>query len=227
MPHDLPDPTAFVEHWRELAVKAGFPGIYMVAISNEPDTSGLSSFDAITPNGPGDFFAYGETRLTEGIKRIKRRVSKNLDADNIWRRYIEGGPRRFQYAELVKHGLISSRFNSRFIPCVVPNWDNTPRSKHRGVVVEGASPDQLKNYLAAICSLISDRPPNDRIVFLKAWNEWAEGNYVEPDNLFGRGYLEAIKSALFEPQTQDSRDSGNSSPSLSIARDQRARRSSH
>jgi lipopolysaccharide biosynthesis protein len=210
MPHDLPDPTAFVEHWRELALKAGFPGIYLVAITNEPDTSGLSAFDAITPNGPGDFFVSGETKLSEGIKRIKRRISKNLHADNIWRRYIEGGPRRFQYEELVKHGLISSRFSARFIPCVVPNWDNTPRSKHRGVVVEGSSPDQFKNYLAAVCSLVSNRPPNDRIVFLKAWNEWAEGNYVEPDSLFGRGYLEAIKSALFEPQTQDRHDGSNS-----------------
>lgn len=206
MPHDLPDPTAFVEHWRELAVKAGFPGIYMVAITNEPDTSGLSAFDAVTPNGPGDFFVYSESRLTDGIKRIRRRISKPLPADNIWRRHIEGGPRRLEYTDLVKHGLISSRFGSRFIPCVVPNWDNTPRSKYRGVVVEGSTPDQFEGYLIAVRSLISNRQPSDRIVFLKAWNEWAEGNYVEPDNLFGRGYLEAIKSALFESQTQDRDD---------------------
>jgi hypothetical protein len=194
VPHDLPNPTAFVEHWRELAAKAGFAGLYMVAITNHSDDPRFSEFDAVTPNGPSDFFGYGEHRIIAGIKR---RVLAAPSANSIWTKYVRKGPRRLKYKDLVKHGLISSRFSSKFLPCIVPNWDNTPRSKYRGVVVEGCSPSQFREYFKAVCELIANRPPETRIVFLKAWNEWAEGNYVEPDNLFGREYLYAIESVLY------------------------------
>jgi hypothetical protein len=198
-PHDLPNPTAFVEHWRDLAVKAGFPGMYMVAIANNSDDLRLSAFDAITPNAPGDYLEYSNKKLTER-ERLKRRIATASSMISNWRTNFQKGPKRLEYKELVKHGLINSRFSSKFIPCVIPNWDNTPRSSYRGVVVEGSTPDQFKDYLEGVCKLVSNRSQNDRIVFLKAWNEWAEGNYVEPDNLFGRSYLDAIRSVLFEIQ---------------------------
>lgn len=187
MPHELPNPTAFVEHWRDLAIKAGFAGIYMVAITNNSDDLRLSSFDAVTPNGPGDFFYNNAHGLVPQIK------------NRIWRSsFFSGlrGPRRFKYKDLVQHGLSRERFTAKFIPCVVPNWDNTPRSNYRGVVVEGATPDQFQDYLRAVCRIISDRSLEHRIIFLKAWNEWAEGNYVEPDDQFGRDYLDAIRSVI-------------------------------
>lgn len=196
VPQDLPNPTAFVEHWRELAVKAGFPGIYLVAITNNSDDPRFSAFDAVTPNGPSDFFGYSENRLIAGIKR---RALASPSINSIWTGYFQKGPRRLEYKRLVEHGLINSRFSPRFLPCIVPNWDNTPRSRYRGVVVEGSSPGQFKDYLEAVCKRVSNRPLEKRIIFLKAWNEWAEGNYVEPDNLFGRGYLDAIESVLCEP----------------------------
>jgi Glycosyltransferase WbsX len=199
MPHDLPNPTAFVEHWRELATKAGFPGLYMVGITNNLDDSRLSAFDATTPNGPGDFLQYSQRKV---IDRIMHRIARS-SINSTWRRYLQSelvGPRRFEYKKLVQHGLIRSRFNSKFIPCVVPNWDNTPRSGYRGVVIEGSSPDRFKEYLKAVCELVSDRSLDSKVVFLKAWNEWAEGNYVEPDNLFGTGYLDAIESVLYRSQ---------------------------
>jgi hypothetical protein len=189
MPHELPNPTAFVEHWRDLAIKAGFPGLYMVAITNNSDDLRFSSFDAVTPNGPGDFFFNNQYSL---VRRINNRFWRSPFISKL------RGPRRFKYKDLVQHGLSSERFTSKFIPCVVPNWDNTPRSNHRGVVVEAATPDQFQDYLGAVCKMISKRSFRHRIIFLKAWNEWAEGNYVEPDDQFGRGYLNAIRSVILE-----------------------------
>jgi hypothetical protein len=78
----------------------------------------------------------------------------------------------------------------------LPGWDNTPRSAHRGVVFEEATPALFGSYLKKAVNLLNRKPPEERIIFLKAWNEWAEGNYVEPDREFGHQYLEAIRSAL-------------------------------
>lgn len=207
MPHELPDPTAFVENWRNLAHKAGFPGLFLVAISNQVESDlDLSAFDAVTPNGPGDFFSQAngvidQGRITRGLKdfvrkaptavRLLKSVINSSPLANV------SGPRRFDYQDLVEDGLRQERYTSNFIPCVVPNWDNTPRSGNRGVVVEGSTPDKFKKYLQGVSGIVSARPPENRLVFLKAWNEWAEGNYVEPDNQFGTGYLDAIRAVVF------------------------------
>jgi hypothetical protein len=84
----------------------------------------------------------------------------------------------------------------RYLPSVLPNWDNTPRSATRGVVFEGATPGLFKQYLEKAVERVSDHAPQKRIVFLKAWNEWAEGNYVEPDARHGSAYLDVIRSVV-------------------------------
>ena len=81
-------------------------------------------------------------------------------------------------------------------PLVLPNWDNTPRSGMRGLVFENATPELFRGLLREAITRVADRPADERIVFLKAWNEWAEGNYIEPDQKWGRAWLEAIREEL-------------------------------
>jgi hypothetical protein len=81
-------------------------------------------------------------------------------------------------------------------PLVLPNWDNTPRVGLRGLVFHNATPDFFRAHLREAISRIESRPADKRIVFLKAWNEWAEGNYIEPDQKWGRAWLETIKKEL-------------------------------
>lgn len=88
----------------------------------------------------------------------------------------------------------------RFLPSVLPNWDNTPRSGPRGVVFEGATPALFEQYLRKALSRVQGRPRETSIIFLKAWNEWAEGNYVEPDARYGHGYLDAIRRVVYRPE---------------------------
>jgi hypothetical protein len=85
----------------------------------------------------------------------------------------------------------------RYLPCVLPGWDNTPRSGNRGVVYEGETPELFKIYLQKAVERVAGYSNQRRIIFLKAWNEWAEGNYVEPDSVSGHAYLDAISSVLF------------------------------
>ena len=81
-------------------------------------------------------------------------------------------------------------------PCVIPNWDNTPRSGLDGLIIHESSPELFRIHLKDALGKIAGHPDEHRIIMLKAWNEWAEGNYVEPDLKFGLGYLQAIRELI-------------------------------
>ena len=106
-------------------------------------------------------------------------------------------PARIRYADVVKHALKDLPPGDRFLPCVLPGWDNTPRSSHRGVVYEGETPELFTDYLQKAVQKVANHPEERRIVFVKAWNEWAEGNYLEPDSVSGHAYLDALRSVIF------------------------------
>ena len=91
-------------------------------------------------------------------------------------------------------------------PCVVPNWDDTPRLGRWGWVLHESSPELFAEHLRHALSLIADRPFEKRLVFLKSWNEWAEGNHLEPDERYGHGYLEAARRELSTSRATPLRD---------------------
>ena len=76
------------------------------------------------------------------------------------------------------------------------NWDNTPRSGAGGYVLAGGTPELFRTHLRDALTRARARPEPHQIVFLKSWNEWAEGNYVEPDQEYGRAYLEVIRDEV-------------------------------
>jgi hypothetical protein len=104
---------------------------------------------------------------------------------------------------VVKHALRDLPQGDRFLPSVLPGWDNTPRTGVRGIVYEGETPDLFRQYLQKAADRVADYPESRRIIFLKAWNEWAEGNYVEPDSFHGHGFLDAMRSVMFPPDDDD------------------------
>ena len=63
------------------------------------------------------------------------------------------------------------------------------------VSTNNGTPDRFAERLSAMIRVVADRPFEDRLVFINAWNEWAEGNYLEPDLKWGHGYLEAVGKA--------------------------------
>jgi hypothetical protein len=86
-------------------------------------------------------------------------------------------------------------------PCVAPNWDNTPRSGRRGVVLHNSRPQLFRRNLLAALDAVVDEPEDRQLIFIKAWNEWGEGNHLEPDLRFGHGFLEQIL-AISEPRLE-------------------------
>ena len=77
-------------------------------------------------------------------------------------------------------------------PDVLPNWDNSPRLGRQALVIKDSNPELFKEVLKYAIEAVKQRPSSRQLIFLRAWNEWAEGNYVEPDLINGRSYLEAI-----------------------------------
>ena len=81
--------------------------------------------------------------------------------------------------------------------CVTPGWDNSARRTANATIFYGSTPTRYERWLrAAIRSTLDTFEGDERIVFVNAWNEWAEGNHLEPDQLWGRAYLDATTSAV-------------------------------
>jgi hypothetical protein len=83
-------------------------------------------------------------------------------------------------------------------PTVVPNWDNSPRSGRKSLILHGSTPQKYGRALKKMFAMLSTEQANgsNRILFIKSWNEWAEGNYLEPDLKYGSSYLQKTKSIL-------------------------------
>lgn len=78
-------------------------------------------------------------------------------------------------------------------PCIFVSWDNTPRRGENGIVFQNATPDNFYSGLEQIIQSVAAKPFDERVVFINAWNEWAEGNHLEPDQKHGLRYLEAVR----------------------------------
>lgn len=184
-PDDIPDIRKVADFWRERAIKAGLPGLYLIGVSHYQQhwDPRLRGFDASTMqalparNGRIPWRHFGT--------KIKLALQGGKSELTIW-----------DYEDVLPILLRTHQVEWSDYPLVLPNWDNTPRSGIRGLVFENATPELFRGLLRTAISRVSDRRPDERIIFLKAWNEWAEGNYVEPDQKWGRAWLEVIRQEV-------------------------------
>ena len=91
-------------------------------------------------------------------------------------------------------GKTFSRYNAN--PVIKNNDDNLrPRVASADGVYVNATPEKFEQHIRQAIDIIKNKQPEHRLIFLKSWNEWGEGNYVEPDQQFGHGFLDAIRKA--------------------------------
>ena len=83
-------------------------------------------------------------------------------------------------------------------PTILPNWDRSPRSGKKANIYNNSTPENFRIHLKDAINLIKDKQEEHKILFLMSWNEWGEGNYVEPDLKYGHGYLDVLKEELFD-----------------------------
>ena len=82
---------------------------------------------------------------------------------------------------------------SNVFPSIIPNWDHTPRSESKGLVLHESSPELFGIHAKTVFDLVKNKPIEKQVIFIKSWNEWGEGNYMEPDTRFGKRYLNLLK----------------------------------
>jgi hypothetical protein len=113
----------------------------------------------------------------------------------IGREYL-GIPMVYKYKDAIRYMLHPSCREREVIPVIAPNWDHTPRSGRKGLVFTNCNPQYFMQLATRAFSFLKDKPAEEQIVMVKSWNEWGEGNYMEPDLEYGQGYIEALREAV-------------------------------
>ena len=101
----------------------------------------------------------------------------------------------FNYKD-VKIVMQARRFDYEYLPCIFVGWDNTARRGRNGIVINGQNKADFKESLVSAKTLVKKYPAEERIVFINAWNEWAEGNHLEPCVRYGHSFLEAVREVV-------------------------------
>ena len=105
----------------------------------------------------------------------------------------------YDYKEFVENKKYFNINNYKRYRAIAPMWDNTARKINKGVILDGATPELYKKWLKdIIVETNRNESLDDNIIFINAWNEWAEGAYLEPDLWWKYGYLEATREAIIE-----------------------------
>ncbi|MBQ9339276.1 MAG: glycoside hydrolase family 99-like domain-containing protein [Paludibacteraceae bacterium] len=191
--NQLPNAQHYIDLWQQLAVKNGLNGIYFIA--HEMDmwdeekikkvlqiriNEGFAAINLVNLHGRG-------TRYLPLWNRIVR-----------WLFYKHSPFRILPDLRPYDISMFRTKYDDKedFIPSVIPNWDHTPRTGLGGNLIYNSTPAKFKEAMKYAVDIVQTKPLDKRFVFIKSWNEWAEGNYVEPDLRFGHQYLEAIRKSL-------------------------------
>jgi hypothetical protein len=178
-PDDMPDVHAFCNRIRDWAKEDGIGELFLLGLSDNERM--LDCFDAIAPHSMN----IAVKNYLRGIKRVNQGVGHRLFGRPRW---------VIDYAALIKCFENRKYDGIRTLPTVVPNWDNTPRVGRKGLVLKNSNPSLFHEHVVDSISGFAHR---DRgILLVKSWNEWAEGNHLEPDREFGREWLEELRCAL-------------------------------
>ncbi len=182
----LPDARATSQRWREACRRAGIGEIYLTMAQcfndNDPHIHG---FDAAV-EFPPHHVAVGE----HAIKPYDQPLSK-INPN------FQGAV--FNYAALLDRQRRAIWPSYALFKTVFPSWDNEARKKGTGHVFHCSTPDLYRTWLSDCCRSALDHPVEGKsIVFVNAWNEWAEGAYLEPDRRYGYAYLAATRDVVRE-----------------------------
>ena len=202
------DARAAIERWKERAQSDGLDGLHVLAVNHSRHFEGLPRGIEDVIDGLVQFPPLAGIGL-QSVKNLVPGVSpKNKGDVYSYDAAVNGA----DLTTTSPHGL-------RIHPGVMPGWDNTPRRRDSGYVFHGANPMSFRRWVAraSAAAVAGGRQP---LLFVNAWNEWAEGAHLEPDARFGRAYLEAVSDAVGvdERVTEDAVESPQLLSTESVAR---------
>jgi lipopolysaccharide biosynthesis protein len=197
-PDQIPEPMAMIRLWRGRTREAGFRGLYLCAVKNGfvdmPDQALMEQgYDAVVDFQPNrrDFPA------PKGLPQQVYRLAQRILPDRLYQRLkLSGsGSKVVDYDAMV--AAIKKKpwpTSYRKLPCVFPSWDNTPR-RRTATIIQNDDPAVYQDWLEHELRRVRSHPSEERLVFINAWNEWAEGCHLEPDLTCGHSFLDATRLA--------------------------------
>lgn len=205
-PEEIIDVYQMVSYWRKRSVEEGFPGLCMMFQFPTYYSDLFYRKDVFDYRiGFEPVYCRNLKRMDHPVRSIKVALARTLLGENYISSYRKKhrplqnaskpkaiGLHKYDYDE-AWNNILSAEWTSEFLPGAFVEWDNTPRNKN-GLVYTGFTVDKFGRYMKALLS--KSRSANKPMVFINAWNEWAEGAYLEPDELMGTGKLEVLKQAI-------------------------------
>jgi GT2 family glycosyltransferase/glycosyltransferase involved in cell wall biosynthesis/SAM-dependent methyltransferase len=184
-PSLFPDAAETIQRWRDLAKEFGYPDLYLIA---------TNSF------GFTDYKRFGFDALSEFPPH-------HVDTANIQNRFqlskFRTGWRIRSYEDIVEFERKRAPVPGTVHPGIMLSWDNSARRPANGEIIHGSTPALFGQWLMQCFSRAQNNPADERLIFVNAWNEWAEGTYLEPDKRFGYAFLNAcadvIRARVFKP----------------------------
>ncbi len=182
--------SKFMEQWNALIKQSGvaesFYFVGMIFKNGDEDRHLAMGFDCVTPQHSLRL----STNYSGLLDHIFTSIRYRLGSKGAILRRVDYP----QYAKTIWKEGVDSRDD--VAPQLIPCWDNTPRAGRRGEVYDNATPDTF--YAASSELMKGIAKKENKLVFLKSWNEWAEGNYMEPDLRYGHGFIEALRKSIDE-----------------------------
>lgn len=195
-PFDVPNMPIFIQIWQELARQNGIPGIHFVGMVNNcrsknsliPELNNAAEcyqnvldlgFDAVNSNG---------------LMRANIIVDKSYIIQQAFSRFLKiKFLSKYDQDKINKHIFVEEDRWENVYPMLFSNMDKTPRAGKKAAIYVNSTPEVFEKLLMNAIELIKDKEEEHRILFIRSWNEWGEGNHIEPDLKYGKGFLEAIK----------------------------------
>ncbi len=185
----FPAAAATAAIWNEVCVKAGFNGIYLLKVE--------SFSDRLSPTAIG-FDAAVEFQ-PEWIN-LPQQVQPGLSEKLLHRLKIKQAPkysnRIFEYSELIQKAIQKKPAAYKRYPGLAPGWDNTARRNTGAHIFKNSTPELYGEWLSHIVHHFKPFSTEENFIFINAWNEWAEGNHLEPCQKWGKQYLLATKKVV-------------------------------
>jgi hypothetical protein len=195
-PLDIPDFEYFRNRWNELAGINNLPEFFFIANTGEKDDISIvnnavyKKYDAIMLYRLWTPWRIDQSSFFRFLKFITRNISRIIGYSlNV-----------VEYAKAIQMIDTPLFKEKRIYPVIIPNFDNSPRRGPGAYIYKNSTPLLFKKHVKQILSYLIDKNDEDKIIFLKSWNEWAEGNYMEPDLKWGKGYIKALREALEEEE---------------------------
>lgn len=191
-PEDFPGMKDFITEWNSLAKNNGISqGFHFVA-----HTSSFNSYYSLINLGFNSITVNPISRLIHYLDLKKSRITKYSEK---LEKYIFGYRKfiKVEYKNARKHFINKYEDSiANVIPTIIPNWDHSPRSGRHGLILVNSDPKYFAKNIRDAIQCIKDKNDGEKIIFLKSWNEWGEGNYMEPDIKYKHGYLDVLRRTI-------------------------------